>query len=133
MDAPRAFLESRCFRGGQSLEAHGDMLVGGGSRDRIAVAAVGQHVDARTVAEPLTVAGGVGLAVAMRERKLARAHAVVDLATRDQASPLRLYGNPFAVIGAKAREGARVDQQRAIRIIAAPGWIAENLVGVEHA
>ena len=81
------------------------MLVVGGRRDRIAVVAVGQQVDARTVAQALVVVGGIGLPIAVRQGQLAQA--VVDLASGDEAPRRRADRDPLAVAGAATIRTAR--------------------------
>ena len=60
------------------------MLVVGRAAIGSRVTAVGQQVDARTVAQALAVLRRVGLPVAVRQRQLALAQAVVDLASDDE-------------------------------------------------
>src|SRR6516162_8798376 len=108
------------------------MLVVGRRRNRIAIAAVGQHVDPWTVAQSLAVGRGVGLPIAVRQRKLTGAQAVVDLAPGDETAGGRADRDPLTVARAEPRKVARTDQQGAVRIVAPPGRIAENLVGIEH-
>src|SRR5579859_6827778 len=71
VDAARALLEDRGFACLEPLEAHRDVLVIGRRRDRIAVAAVGEGVDARAVGQAFAITGWVGLAVAVRKREQA--------------------------------------------------------------
>src|SRR6185503_5129317 len=81
-------------------------------------AARGQHIDARAIVQPLAVGGRIVLAIAVRQRKLAVAHAVVALAARDHAAGGGLHRDPFAILRAERCQVGGADEQRAIRIVA---------------
>src|SRR5204863_4783339 len=87
----------------------------------------------RSVREVLAIWCGIGLAVAVWKRELAVPHGLVDLASNDQAPDSRFNGDPVAIPGAQRAEVSRIDQQRAIRIVAAPRRIAKDLISIEHA
>src|SRR6202008_1384352 len=91
MNALRHRLKRRGFRCRKLLESDGDMLVIGRTGDRMPVLAVGQHVDARPATQALAVLGRIGLAVAMGQRELTLAHAVVGFGPRDDVSCGRLH------------------------------------------
>src|SRR5581483_6801548 len=104
------------------------VLVVGRARDRIAVAALGEQVDARHVDQSLSVRLGICLTAAVRRRQLPAPHGIVDLAAHDKTADHRFDGDPI-VVRAQLAQIARFDRYCAVRIVAAPCGIAKDLIG----